>query len=339
MMKVAAISGARQGGLVDRPEPEAFERFVVVRVRATPMCTEYKAYVAGHASDNLGHEAAGEVVEVAQPGSVRVGDRVLVMPTHPCGRCALCLQGDYIHCQSFIDLHERTGNVTGDATYAQYLIRQDRLLIPIPEDLSYLHASMGCCGLGPTLNAMKQMNVGVLDTVLITGLGPVGLGGVINATFRGARVIGVESHPYRAELARTLGAETVIDPGDTDALARIMELTEGRGVDRAVDCSGSAAGQRLMIDALRRKGEASFVGEAGDLTIRVSQDMIRKGIILRGVWHYNLADTPAMIQVIRRNRDKLDRFITHTFPMSRAQEAWELQATGACGKVVLDPWG
>lgn len=339
MMKVAAIFGERKGGLVDRPVPKAYENFVVVKVHATPMCTEYKTYKAGHATDALGHEAAGDVVEAAQPGKVRVGDRVVVMSGDPCGTCGLCLQGDYIHCQNFIDLEKRTGNANGGATYAQYLIRQDWQLVPIPEDVSYAHAGMGCCGLGPTFNAMKQMQVSAFDTVLITGMGPVGLGGVINAVFRGARVIAAEMHPYRAEMARALGAAAVIDPGQSDALARIMDLTDGRGVDAAVDCSGSAAAQRLMIDAVRRKGQASFVGEAGDLTIRISQDMIRKGIVLRGVWHYNLADTPAMMRLIRDSREKLDRFITHTFPMSRVQDAWELQATGACGKVVLDPWG
>ncbi|MBM3262500.1 MAG: zinc-binding dehydrogenase [candidate division Zixibacteria bacterium] len=338
-MKVATIFGERKGGLVDKPVPKACEQFVVVKLHAVPMCTEYKTYRAGHVTDALGHEAAGEVVEVAQSSRVKMGDRVVVMSGDPCGRCMLCLQGDYIHCQHFIDLAERTGNANGGATYAQYLVRQDWQLVPIPGDVSYIHAGMACCGLGPTFNAMKQMEVGAFDTVLITGMGPVGLGGVINATFRGARVIVAEMHAYRAALALALGAETVIDPSDPDALSRIMDLTDGRGADKAVDCSGSAAAQRFMIDALRRKGQASFVGEAGDLTIRVSADLIRKGIVLRGVWHYNLADTPVMMRLIRDSHAKMDRFITHTFPMSRVQDAWELQLTGNCGKIVLEPWG
>lgn len=338
MMKVAAILGERQGGLVDRPIPEAFENFVVVKVTVVPMCTEYKSYKAGHRSDALGHEAAGEVVEIAQPGKVKVGDRVVVMSGNPCGRCGLCLQGEFIHCQQPVDVRERSGNTTGGATYAQYVLRQDWQMIPIPDEVSTLHGGLACCGLGPTFNAMKQMEVSTFDTVLITGMGPVGLGGVINATYRGARVIVAEIDPYRAALAKTLGAEAVVDPTQPDALAQILDLTEGRGVDKAVDCSGAAVAQRLLIDAVRRKGQVAFVGEAGDLTIQVSQDLIRKGIILRGIWHYNLADTPTLMRLIRRSGDKLDQFLTHTFPMSRVQDAWALQATGACGKVALDPW-
>ncbi len=156
---------------------------------------------------------------------------------------------------------------------------------------------MACCGLGPTFGAMQTMNVSAFDTLLIAGLGPVGLGGVINGTFRGARVLAIESHPYRAALAKELGAEYVFDPTDPDTPAQIREATRGVGVDAAIDCSGNPAGQRLLIDALRRKGRMAFVGEAGDLTLHISNDMLRKGITLHGQWHFNLADAPRLFQV------------------------------------------
>ena len=197
---------------------------------------------------------------------------------------------------------------------------------------------MACCGLGPTFGAMQQMNVSALDTVLITGMGPVGLGGVINGHYRKAKVIAVESHPYRAKLAKELGAIAVLDPNDDDNLEKIKDLTGGLGVDKAIDCSGATAAHRLMIDALRRKGQACFVGEGGDFPLGASRDMIRKGIVLRGNWHYKLSDFPALIKVINEVGDQLDKFITHQFGMSQVQEAWELQTTGNAGKVVLDPW-
>ena len=331
--------GDGKAGLVTCPTPVPKNDLVLIKVHSAPMCTEYKTFKDGHRGEGFGHEAAGEVVEVAQPGKVQVGDRVVVMPQYPCGTCALCLDGEYIHCQNLIDVHETTGNTTGTHTYAEHLLKQDWLLIPIPDDMSYNHAAMACCGLGPTFGAMQLMDVDALDTVLITGMGPVGLGGVINAVYRGARVLVAEIHPYRAQLARDLGAGEVIDPRDDHAVEHILELTEGLGVDKAIDCSGVGPAQRLMIDAVRRKGQASFVGQAGDLTIGVSRDMIDKGLTLRGAWHYNLADTTKIMKVIAQTGDLLDRFTTHTFPMKNVQEAWELQVTGECGKVVLDPWG
>jgi len=337
-MKVAAILGERKAGLVEKSDPKPKGEFVLVKIHVTPMCTEYHAFKAGRESSSLGHEAAGEVVEVSQSGKVKVGDRVVVMPQYPCGKCPLCLAGDYIRCQNNLNVEEVTGNTTGTATYAQYVIKQDWLLVPIPDGISYEHASMACCGLGPTFGATQLMNVGAFDTVLITGMGPVGLGGVINCVYRGARVIAVEMHPHRANLAKELGAETVIDPDDENALEQIMELTGGIGVDKAIDCSAQASAVRLLIDAARRKAHVSFVGGVGDVTINGGRDMLAKGLTLHGAWHYNLADVPRIMEVIKNSSALLDKFITHTFPMSRVQEAWELQVTGNCGKVVLYPW-
>ena len=337
-MKIVKIAGERKTELVDVPDPKARDHWVVVKIHAAPMCTEYKAFKNGNISQSIGHEAAGEVVEVAQPCRVKTGDRVVVMPLPPCGKCWLCGQGDYIHCQHNQNVAEVAGYEHGSGTYAQYILKQDWMLVPIPDGMSYEHGSMACCGLGPTFGAMQLMQVDAYDTVLITGLGPVGLGGVINGQYRGARVIGVDGNTYRATLAKELGAETVIDPAADDALDQIMKLTEGIGPDKGIDCSGVPAAQRLQIDAARRKGQVSFVGEGADLTITVSNDMIRKGLTLRGVWHWNLADGSRMMKMIGECGDLLDKQITHTFPMSRVQEAFELQLTGECGKVILHPW-
>jgi len=337
-VKSVRITGKKQAQIVEAPTPKAVGDFAVVKILAAPMCTEYKAYREGWKSESIGHEAAGEVVEVAQPGRVKVGDRVVVMPQYPCGACPLCLAGDYIHCQHVVDVAKTTGNTTGRATYAQYLLKQDWLLLPIGDGASLEHGAMACCGLGPTFGAMEAMRVDRFDTVLITGMGPVGLGGVINGTHRGARVIAVESHPYRQALARKLGAAEVLDPAASGIRERIAELTGGVGADKCIDCSGVPDAQRLLIDAVRRRGEVSFVGEGGEVPVKVSDDLIRKGIVLRGVWHFRLPDYPKLARIIADCRDKLSALVTHTFPMERVAEAWELQLTGNCGKVILHPW-
>jgi L-iditol 2-dehydrogenase len=276
---------------------------------------------------------------VAQPGRVKVGDRVVVMPMHGCGKCALCLAGDYIHCENNLDFAAFHGTRDGSATYNQYLLKPDHLLVPIPEGISYDHASLACCGLGPTFGAMQLMGVNAADTLLISGLGPVGLGGVINGVHRNARVIGVESNPWRAQLALTLGAEVVVDPTNPDALAQLRDLTGGKGVDKAIDCSGVVAAHRLCIDAARRKGQVAFVGECNDDTpLRISPDMIRKGLTLIGSWHYNMKETPTIMALIGKVGSQLDKFITHRFPLTQVQDAWELQLTGKSAKVLLKPW-
>ena len=100
------------------------------------------------------------------------------------------------------------------------------------------------------------------------------------------------------------------------------------------------AAHRFCIDATRRKGTVSFVGESGsDSTpVRISTDMLRKGLSLHGSWHYNMADTPQIMRVIAANADKLDSLISHSFPLEQVADAWELQASGQCAKVLLKPW-
>lgn len=340
-MKTAAVFGPKQGGVVDAPNPTAGENWVVVKIHTAPMCTEFKTYVSGREAPYLGHEAAGEVVEVAQPCRVKVGDRVVVMPQTPCGQCELCLAGEYIHCQDAEAPPPQPDDGEGRATMAQYMLKQDWMLVPIPDGISYDHASMACCGLGPTFGAVQRAKLGSDDTLMITGLGPVGLGGVINGTHRGATVIGVDTNGYRAAKALELGASEVIDPTEPDALERVLAFTrDGRGVDHSIDCSGVVAAHRFCIDATRRKGTVSFVGESAsnETPIYVSTDMIRKGLSLHGSWHYNMADTPQILRVIAANPEKLDKLITHSFPLDRVADAWELQASAQCAKVLLKPW-
>ncbi|HUT25655.1 MAG TPA: zinc-binding dehydrogenase [Sumerlaeia bacterium] len=334
-MQIVKIVGERRAELVDAPDPRAKDEFVVVKIHAAPMCTEYHAFKAGNVCQSIGHEAAGEVVEVAQPGKVKAGDRVVVMPQHPCGKCHLCLKGEYIHCQNNLDVAKVAGYAHGTGTYAQCVLKQDWLLVPIPEGMSYEHAGMACCGLGPTFGAMQRMAADAFDTILISGLGPVGLGGVVNAVHRGARVIGVDGHPYRAALAKELGAQAVVDPSDENALGKIMDLTGGIGVDKAIETSGFAEAKPLLMNAVRRNGHAAFVGWSGQVDVST---IIAKGLTLHGAWHWNLGDSPRMMRVIAESGQLLDKHITHTFPMSRVQEAFELQVTGNCGKVILHPW-
>jgi L-iditol 2-dehydrogenase len=336
-MKSVRIIGKSSAMVEDVLIPLAGGEFVVIKIFIAPMCTEYKYFLDGVHHQRFGHEAVGVVDQIAQSGKVKPGDRVVAMPRYGCGKCNLCLQGDYIYCQSNLDPLKATGNTAGQDTYAQYYLKQDWLTLPIPDDISNEHAAMACCGFGPTFGAVKRLFISPTDCVLITGLGPVGLGGVVNASYRGAKVFGVESNPYRARLALELGATAIFDPADPDILAKIMQATGKNGIDKAIECSGSTLAQRLMIDSLRPRGKAAFVGEGNEVSISVSKDLLRKGIELIGCWHYNLGDYPEILAVIRNNSQKIDRLITHKFPLNNIQEAFELQAKGSCGKVLLYP--
>ena len=210
-----------------------------------------------------------------------------------------------------------TGLEHAGDTHVQYLIKQDWLLVPIPDGISYARASLACCGLGPTFGAMENMNVSASDTVLITGGGPVGLGGVVNAKYRGARTISVEQIPYRQQKAKELGADLVLDPDDPDIRSKIMQYTGSIGVDACLETSGTVEAQRLCIDVARRRGQIAIIGECGeDLAIKASPDFIRKGIVMMGQWHYNRNGIFKIMKVIC-DSPVVENLITHEFPMNR----------------------
>lgn len=338
-MKKAVILGERQVGLIEVPDLQPIKDWVVVKVEASALCTEYKSYLMGRELQLGGHEGAGEVVAVAQPGSVKIGDRVVILPQLPCGKCALCEAGDSVYCENSHDFEQFIGNKNGLGTFSQYVLKPDWLLPSIPDNVSYEHATMAIDGIGASFGAFQSIDITAFDTLLVTGLGPVGLGAVVNARFRGTRVIGVEPVPWRRERALQMGAEVVFEPGEQDLVGKIQALTDGKGATCALDCSGKVQSQRLCIDATRRRGRVAFVGETDDaLTIRISQDMIRRGLTLVGSWLYNMADFPKVMKVIQES-PLIDLLISHVMPMSQIQEGFELLASGQCAKVVVNPWG
>jgi len=335
-MKRAIVSGVKTMSLVDCKIPEPVDDWVLVKVRAIPLCTDYKGWEAG--TGYSGHEAAGEVVAVG-PYSTKVsaGDRVVVMPGAPCGKCELCVRGEYIHCQDWLDCHHYTGLEQGEDTHVQYLLKQDWVLARIPDGVPYERASLACCGLGPTFGALERLGAGAFDVVLVTGAGPVGLGGIINAKFRGCRVISVDRIRYRMELAAQLGADLVLDAGDPGLNDKILRYTKNKGVDIALETSGSNGGARIGLNAARRHGQMAFIGENGKIEVHVSDDLIRKGLRVYGQWHYNINGIPKIMEVVK-NSPALDKLITHQFPMTRINEAMELCASHQCGKVIVDPF-
>jgi threonine dehydrogenase-like Zn-dependent dehydrogenase len=148
----------------------------------------------------------------------------------------------------------------------------------------------------------------------------------------------VEPNPHRAERAHQMGAYAVLDPTDPQVLDQIKQLTDGRGADCALDCSGKVEAERLCIDATRRKGKVSFVGECmDDLAIRISPDLIRKGLTLIGAWHYNLGEFPAVMQVIQRS-PLIERLVSHVFPLSQVQDAFECSTSQESAKIIFQPW-
>jgi len=335
-MRAASITAPGRVEVMDQVQPVGAKDLVVVKVLVAPMCTEFKQRKAGVLSESVGHEGAGVVVDAGSSHRVKVGDRVVVMPHYGCGFCTDCTSGDHMHCQNQRDVLSETGQPHGTGGYAQYVLKPDWLLAPVPDDVSLKHAALADCGLGPTFAALQRMHVGALDTLLVSGCGPVGLGAVVQGVVRGARVLAIETHLYRAQLALDLGAERVLNPLTEDVPAVVHELTGGAGADAGIETSGAPTAARTLTLSARRRSQVCFISW-NDIEL---PPLVPLGLTLHGIWHWNhLTMAPVMWATVRKAGPLLDVMITHVVPLEDVSAAMDLQDTGACGKVLLLPHG
>ncbi len=324
------VTGGAKAWLAEAPVPEPRGREVVVKLFASPICgSNLWAYRDAAEHVNEGHEGAGEVVAVAQSNLLQVGDRVVLAPLNACGVCENCRHGDTIQCTHRPEIF---GN------FAQYTRTADVNCVPIPPDIDYVHAALLGCGLGPASEAIKRLGVTGFDTLVVTGLGPVGLGAVALATFLGARVIGIDLEPYRLDIARQLGAETLLftDP----ALKEKLRDFTGGGIRKGIDASGKEPAERLLLELAAVRGSIAFVGEnAGTIPVSPSNDFIRKSLTLMGCWHMNMGDAPKLFEFLRRAPEKADLLISHRFGFAQVDDAFRTFAGRQSTKVILLPWG
>jgi threonine dehydrogenase-like Zn-dependent dehydrogenase len=300
-----------------------------MRAKALPICGSDKSgfYFEGE-SRWAGHEGTGEVVETAPNSRFSPGDRVVIAPQATCGECALCHEGDWIYCRQ----------APPSETHFRELIRkQEGILARLPDDIPFDLGSLAGCALCPAFSALDLMGTSAHDTVLVTGLGPVGLGGVASASYLGARVLAVEPQEFRRGLARELGADEVFDPGDGDPLEWARDLTGRRGPTRSIECSGNSQALRTCIDATAILGRVGIVGENHNrVEIGPSDDFIRKGLTMLGTWFGSWHNYEHIFEMIRR-KPEVAKIITHRFPFDQAQQAFETFFSGKAGKVLLIP--
>ena len=344
MMKGAVLPGNSTVELKDFEVPVPGHGQVLIQTKATTICgSDIRCIYREHTGKGpegyipgtvAGHEPCGVIVEEGEGlRRFKKGDRVIVYHISGCGVCNDCRRGYYISCKSpFRQAYgwQRNGGM------APYILAEEKDLIALPDELTYKDGAQIACGFGTVYEAIEKIGVCGNDAVLVTGLGPVGLAALMLARAMGAnRLIGVEMNEYRIGLAKKLGlADYVVKPGD-EALSQILELTGGKGGERAIDASASDGGRRLAIQATREWGRIAFVGEGGSCTFQPSPDIIHGQKTIYGSWVTSLWKMEELTERLVRWNIHPDVLITHEFPLEKADEAYRLMAEGQCGKVAV----
>jgi propanol-preferring alcohol dehydrogenase len=332
-MRAAKILDALKIETRDFPDlkPEGDE--VVVRVEAAAICGSdlHALYEKpGEKKQIPGHEGAGVVVAVDKARTVKPGDRVATTAFHSCGACDMCRAGYTAYCRAMKGVY----GFSRDGVHAQFVRMHESSLLPLPESIAFDEGCLILDPIGTPYHALKRTAANATHTVGVFGLGPMGLGSTLVAAHLGAKVIGVDIIAYRRELARKLGAWRVVNPADGDVVKQIRELTQGHGLDRALECSGKAEPLHAALDLCRPFGHVAIIGENEKAVIRPSDHFNRKEIFLSGSCCFPLGEYGEILRLFA-NGLRAKELITHRFTIEQAAEAYQVFAGGDTGKVIF----
>lgn len=300
----------------------------------------------------LGHEFVGTVAEVGDLAAARhrvaKGDRIAVEMSVPCNECFWCRRGLYNLCERDLDAGWQFGcNIPTSRPpalwggYAEYLYVPYRALVHrVSPDVPW-RAAVLIEPLAVTVRAVNLTPITMGDTVVVVGPGTIGLLASVAAKSAGAgQVILVGTRDSRLELGRELGADVVVNAREVDAVARVRELTEGRGADVVLETAGTASAQAEAFGYARRGAAVTIVGLTGDKMVSLNTDRqlafkeIRLQASYLSAWGYQGA-----IRIVESGRFPLAKLVTQVFPLSAAREALDFShdRKDECIKAALAP--
>src|SRR5271166_6167733 len=317
---------------------------VLLRVKASTICGSdirciYHEHLGkgpeGYQGVIAGHESSGQVVRVGpRCRQFREGDRAIVYHISGCGLCYDCRRGYMISCTD--PKLRRAYGWQRDGGMAGYMIAEEKDLLHLPDELSYGDGAQVACGFGTVYEGLEKIGISGNDAVLITGLGPVGLAtGALCRKLGAEKIIGIDVIEERLKLAVDLGLCDVALRAGAHNVADVLERSGGRGVERAVDCSGNATARATAIRATRKWGRIVFIGEGGTVEVNPSPDIIHDQKTIYGSWVTSTWLMEELVErLVRWDLHPAD-LITHRFALDQADKAYALMATGQCGKVAV----
>ena len=336
-MKAVVFLGERKLELMDVPDPSPAPDEVIIEIKASGMCGSDLHQYRGPKKEKLniaGHEPCGIIAEVGSGVPValaKVGDRVMDHHYSGCGVCKHCCEG---WSQMCLDGSVVYGG-TGDGAHAKYMKVPAHTIIGLPEALSFKTGAAISCGTGTAYGALKRLELAGDETIAIFGQGPVGLSATQLAKAMGARVIALDVNEERRNLAQQFGADEVVDPMSNDVVDVIRSLTHGEGAQKTLDCSSNPEARRAAVQSVRTWGTACYVGERGDVTLDVSNDLIRRQVKLVGSWTFSKIGQADCAEFVADRNIDVDALFTHEFSLDQAEDAYKLFDTQTTGKGVF----
>ncbi|MDP3939628.1 MAG: zinc-dependent dehydrogenase [Deltaproteobacteria bacterium] len=339
-MRVAMYYNNKDVRLEESPVPQIGPGELLLKVHASGVCGRdvMEWYRIRKAPLVLGHEVAGEIVEVGEGvDRYKVGDRVFVSHHIPCNTCHYCLNGHHTVCET---LHTTNFDPGGFAEYLRVPpLNTDRGVFLLPDEVSFETGSF-IEPLACVVRAQRLARLRPGQTVLILGSGISGLLHLLLARSLGAgRIITTDVHKYRLEAAKRFGADATIDARQ-DIAARVREHNDGRLADLVITCAGALPVFEQALRSVDRGGTVLFFAptdEGVNLPVPVN-DFWRNGITLMPSYGNSPLDAVQAIELLRAGRVRPDDLITHRLGLEETGKAFQLVSeAGASLKVIIEP--
>ncbi len=333
-MKAAVLIEAKNVVIQDVPEPVMSKpNQVKVRVKSVGVCgSDAHFYQDGRLADwvvenplILGHECAGEVVEVV-PGvnRVTVGDRVAVEPGIPCRKCEWCKRGEYHLCPEMVFM--AVPGVNG--AFAEYVLSEEDFLFPLPEKMTFEEGAL-MEPLAVAVEATKLAEIFLGDSVAILGAGTIGILCLQTALAAGATKVFISDiNPLKLDFVKRFSPDRIvtIDATQTNTQEEILKNTQGRGVDKTLETAGTFETFRISPSVTRRGGRVTLVGipPFQEYPFRAS-DLFDRTVTINAVYRY-ANDYPIAIRLADKGLVDVKPIITHRFSLDDVKRGLEITA-------------
>lgn len=346
-MKAAVYRGIGKLGLEEIETPKVEKGTVLVKVKACAICGgDLRTFNFGHNAIKppivLGHEIAGEIVEVADDiEKYKVGDRIIVAPAIGCGSCSYCLSGWQNMCY-----HRTTIAHHYNGGFAEYvLIPADAIKAGninfIPDEVTYLEASLAE-PLACVLNAQEVLNIGLGDTVAVIGAGPIGCMHAEVARAKGAgKVFMINRSEGRLAATEKFGFDEYICSGKTDAVKEIMALTNGLGANVVIVTAGSAEAELMGLNMASKMGKVCFFAGLPKDNPNVNIDsnlMHYRQIAIYGTFSSAPRHNALALEMIRSGKVAAKDILTHAVTLDKIVDGMALVKDRAALRVSVSPF-
>lgn len=342
MMKAAVMYGPNDIRYEDVKKPLCPKDGFLLKVNAVGLCgSDIRNLTTDSCKGNYpyiyGHEEVGTIVELGTnyKGNFKLGDRVFCPRQVPCMECYNCLDGHTENCTNY---YEKVGG------FAEYVDVEGKVLKAgwaqkIPDDVDDALATLGE-PLSSVYSCQRKLNIHFPDTVVIIGAGPIGCFHVALAKKRGASlVISIDIADNRLQTTKALGADYIINSKNEDPVAKVMEITNGRGVDHCISANPATIAQQQAIQMVKNGATATFFGGVpkGTLTPLDTNLIHYKNMYVYGhfgasvmdmINAYNLAIDPTFCG---------KQLVTHRMALKDINKALEIAKNGESIKIVLYP--